>query len=576
MQSSFEKLTHLVYEAALDNSLWPELILELTGEVQRAKSSRFLGPEEPSGLAALSQHFRRAFNISEKIVKLQERESYLSSVLNSFSFGVALLDQAGEIILSNRSFEEQTQEATRDSAQRLVLETEGAARALTVWAAQCNVDDRIKELKWSGSKDGKAIIIPRVQAEQMGFPAIASAVMITLSSENPDAAAFFAREHTLTNRETQVVAGLAQGKDLRLISEDMKVTYETARSYLKVIYSKTGLSSQTELALAMSQNPLTAFRKQQLRIGAQHRVRQILTLEDGRNLEYFRLGPKTGKPVLVFDALSGVTIDMLGYPDQCAALLEKAGVQLIQPCRPGGFQSDPNPMNSLRDFAPDVRALLDHLEIATCGAFSISFGSGMALAIAHELPDRIDRLVLSSASYPEYRHKNWRELDQFYHMSAILGRHWPAMLRQVIPFLVRSILQNRDSYFDRYVKNSRSAEDIEILSHPTVRRRTSEILAQRTARGLEGMVEENLLNARGWDFDVRAIATPTRIYQGIFDNVAPVQGAEVLAELLPQGQLIRMHESGHYHHIRNWPWLVAQAAKQESEDRSLRYSIPDF
>lgn len=37
MEDRFNQLTHLVYEASLDNSLWPELILELTEEVQRAR-----------------------------------------------------------------------------------------------------------------------------------------------------------------------------------------------------------------------------------------------------------------------------------------------------------------------------------------------------------------------------------------------------------------------------------------------------------------------------------------------------------------------------------------------------------
>ncbi|MCP4207191.1 MAG: alpha/beta hydrolase [Shimia sp.] len=185
-------------------------------------------------------------------------------------------------------------------------------------------------------------------------------------------------------------------------------------------------------------------------------------------------------------------------------------------------------------------------------------------------------MVLSSASYPFYRHENWRELDQFYHMSAILGRHWPGMLRQIIPFLVRSILQNKERYFDRYCKRSRSADDIRILSCPVIRRRTAELLALRTASGMEGMVEENLLNAQGWDFDPSDIHTPVEVFQGPDDNVAPLQGAELLVQHLGDAQLTVLEGKGHYHHIENWPWLAARAAGKEMTPDSLRYDIPAF
>ena len=40
--STNERLTHLVYEASLDNSLLPELILELTEQVQMAADGRMI------------------------------------------------------------------------------------------------------------------------------------------------------------------------------------------------------------------------------------------------------------------------------------------------------------------------------------------------------------------------------------------------------------------------------------------------------------------------------------------------------------------------------------------------------
>ncbi|WP_299424680.1 alpha/beta fold hydrolase [uncultured Shimia sp.] len=582
MSDRFEDLTHLVYEASLDNSLWPELISELAEEVHRARDSRYLeSPEameaETRGLENLSRHFRRAFSISERMVGLQEREAYLSSVLNSFAFGVALLNEEGQVVMANRAlYDVLPMPALQGQDMQVFLPKSGEDRPLPHCAREANRTGIALEFK--SREDGAVdlMVLPKEEAARIGFPAIAASVVISSGQQSHMGAAHIAKRHGLTRREAEVLGHVAQARELRDIGWRMGVSYESVRTYLKRVYEKTGTKSRAELSGVLAKSPLMAVRGND---GAEHtrfQVRNRITLRDGRQHEYFCLGPKAGAPVLVFDALSGVTIDVIGYPQRCFDVLEQIGVRLICPCRPGSFWSDPSDMTSLRDFAGDVRELMNHLQISKAAVLSVSFGSGSALAVTHELQDRITKVVLSSACYPFYRHENWRELDQFYHMSAILGRHWPGMLRQIIPFLVRSILQNKERYFDRYCKRSRSADDIRILSCPVIRRRTAEMLALRTASGMEGMVEENLLNAQGWDFDPSDIHTPVEVFQGPDDNVAPIQGAELLAQHLQDAQLTVLSGKGHYHHIENWPWLAARAAGKDMAPDSLRYDIPAF
>ena len=207
---------------------------------------------------------------------------------------------------------------------------------------------------------------------------------------------------------------------------------------------------------------------------------------------------------------------------------------------------------------------------------SFSFGSGIALASACELGDRISKVVLSSPSYPVYKHEDWRELDQFYHLSAVLARRWPAMFRQLIPFIVRSIVQNAASYMERYCKRTDSEDDIRILLHPTIGARSAKMLEERTASGVKGMVEENLLNARGWDFDAANVACPVEIFHGAIDNVAPHEGGRLLAAHLPKGQFTLFDKRGHYHHIENWAWMVARATGQDIIPEDRTYSIPNM
>lgn len=578
MPDPFDDLTHLVYEASLDNSLWPELILELTEQVQRAKGGQFLTEDRTGSLENLSQHVRRAFSISKRMVELQERETYLSSVLNACAFGVALFDDQGQLLMANQSMQEILPDRVLSDGAGATVRLQppgGQGRTLRQWVETCNQSGAQHNLQLGDGTRGAFVMLPRADATRIGFPSVAAGVLLAVDPARSDALRSLTERFALTRREAELVGALAADGELKSAAASMRLSYESARTYLKRIYDKTGCRSQADLLAALANTPAAFLRQSQPQRGEGLNVRRLLHLRDGRRLEYFLLGPEQGRPVVLFDALSGVTVDVIGYPEQCLEHLERHGVRLIVPCRPGGFRSDPKPMDSLADFAPDVAELLDHLGVGQVGIMSISFGSGSALAVARELGTRVSKLVLSSAAYPTYRHRNWRELDQFYHMSAILGRHWPSMLRQIIPFLVRSILQNRDRYFDRYCNRTRSQDDIRILSQPVIRRRTAEMLEQRTAAGMEGMVEENLLNTRGWDFPVDDILPPVELFHGVVDNVAPVEGAELLSQHLPNASLHRMADKGHYHHITNWPWLAARAAGRDVTPDSDRYCIPD-
>ena len=573
-----DRLTHMVYEASLDNSLLPELILELTEQVQIAADGRMIEANGRQDLNDLVTHFRRALEISEKMVALQEKSSDLEAVLSTLSVGVALLDEDGRTIMSNRAMRDTGLALEHDHPIMLSAPLNGEARdekPLSHWVSNTNLAESPQAL-FVGQTDAQFTLLPRAEATRMGFPAKAACVLVSSSANKNEGLHALAAAHDLSLREQALVRGLIKSGDLRQAASEIGVTYESARTYLKRVFEKTGYNSQPALLNAIAQNPLAAFRTREMSDEERYQVRQILTLSDGRKLEYFILGPEDGKPVLLFDALSGSSIDLLGWPKQYLEHLDAYGIRLVMPCRPGIYRSDFREMASLRDFAPDIQELIDHLGFDVVSLMSFSFGSGIALATASELGARVSKVVLSSPSYPSYTHENWRELDQFYHLSAVLARRWPAMFRQLIPFIVRSIVQNAKSYMERYCKRTNSQDDIRILLNPTIGIRSAKMLEERTASGIKGMVEENLLNARGWDFDAAHVNCPVEIYHGAIDNVAPFQGGQLLADHLPKGQFTLFDYRGHYHHIENWPWMVARAAGLDVPPEDRTYSIPQM
>ena len=561
-----ERLTHLVYEAALDNSLWPELILEVAETMRREGVPRLGdgqgGQGDRTGLAA---HFRRAFGLSERIVGLQEREAALSDVLDALSCGIVMLDEGGRPLLVNRAAEGLDAALPKpdgSAAVPMVAAETGASMTLARWVAEANAADAPRTLETEG---GHALLMPRSVARRMGFPPKAAAVLLTSDPERSDALRAFAEDNRLTDSEAALVGALRSHRDLRDAAEASGLSYETARTYLKRVFSKTGCTGQADLLHRLAACPAAFLARRDPAAEEALQVRRLHHLPDGRVLEYFTLGPEDGRTILYFDALSGSAMDLTGAPDRYLPVLERLGARMVIPCRPGGFRSTMREVSSLRDYAPDIEHLCDAIGARRVSLLSYSFGSGAALACAHALPDRVERIVLSSPSFPEYRHPDWRELDVFHQLSGVIGRRWPGMLRQIIPFLVRSIMQNVDRYFDRHVKGARCESDRAILSSRITRQRTAALLAERTSITMAGMVEENVLNARPWDFDVGEIGAPTTIYHGRHDNVCPIQGAELLVSRMPEARLVPLEAHGHYHMFTEWSWLVAAALGEPAE-----------
>ena len=574
-------LEHLVYDAALDNSLWPQLLLELINQMTDLQSGSPDRSGEVEDIRDLVIHFRRALTISERLVALQERAALSETMLDALSIGIALLDRDGGVIFANAALRSSGAAAclTGPTAISLARLDDGEPRPLRAWLApDATGRTPILHLDVVGP-DGRTVesvlILSRAEAVRLGFPPVAAAVLLVGGAWEREAVQAFAAECGLTASEEALVAALARQGDLRRAAGSCGLSYESGRTYLRRVFEKSGTVKQAELLVRLARSPLSSIRSDPRCADSGAGVRHMTVLPDGRRMEAFVLGPETGRPVLLSEALTGVTIDVLGYPDLCRAWLERFGLRLIIPCRPGNYQSDFRAMNSLRDIVPDLACLLDRLGIGTFGLLSVSFGTGTALAIAHELDARVERLVMASSMYPAYRPANWRELDQFYQLSLVLARRWPSLFRQILPFFLRSVLHNPETYFDRYCRNARSGDDREILRNPTLRRRIPLVLQERTAHGMDGMIDENILIARDWDFDPPRIACPIEMYHGTLDHVSPVEAARALANVLPTATLIERAGFGHYQYLRDWPWMLARAAGRDVGPGTVRYEFPE-
>jgi DNA-binding CsgD family transcriptional regulator len=65
----------------------------------------------------------------------------------------------------------------------------------------------------------------------------------------------------LTEREAEIAKQICQGKDIKEIAQQMDISYETARTHLRRIFLKTGVSRQAELIVLLGRIPSQSFGK---------------------------------------------------------------------------------------------------------------------------------------------------------------------------------------------------------------------------------------------------------------------------------------------------------------------------
>ena len=126
------------------------------------------------------------------------------------------------------------------------------------------------------------------------------------------------------------------------------------------------------------------------------RVDASIILPDGRRLGFAEYGDAGGRPVFLFHGNPGSRFEWMRVADPKTL----RGLRTIAPERPGFGVSDFLPGRSHLDWAQDVMALADNLELDSFSVIGFSSGGAHALACAAAMPARVDTLGLISCVAP--------------------------------------------------------------------------------------------------------------------------------------------------------------------------------
>jgi len=212
----------------------------------------------------LLPHLSRAWHIHQRLHLLAAGES----VLDTLPLGVVFLAAGGRAVYSNRAAEEMLR-----ANDGLILR-EGSLCAVDT-RANAQLRKAIDAALSPGPDKSvpAAVSVPRSAAcreylvvaaplrsrfhQFAGTPLPVAVALITdPDRKRPTCSELLIRVYDLTPKEALLGTKLSEGKSVKQAAAELSVSYETARTHLRRIFSKTATSRQTELLLLISRLPV--------------------------------------------------------------------------------------------------------------------------------------------------------------------------------------------------------------------------------------------------------------------------------------------------------------------------------
>jgi pimeloyl-ACP methyl ester carboxylesterase len=279
---------------------------------------------------------------------------------------------------------------------------------------------------------------------------------------------------------------------------------------------------------------------------------QVLSLRDGRRLAWRPSGPPEGRLVLHFHGSASSRLE----PVPGAEALERLGVRLVQPDRPGYGLSDAQPDRRLADWAADCEQLLDHLGASRAALSGWSAGALHALACAAHAPDRVSAVALIAMPGPLTDPALARLLPRDCRLTLALARRLPPLVRTGFA-LAAPVLRAHPDLSLRWFERLLPESDRRPLRDPGLRERWHAGSRESWRQGAAGAWGDGLVLTSDWDFEPARVAAPVRLWQGDADRLTPLAMAERVARELPQARLRVLPGEGHALWLLHWEEILA-------------------
>ena len=531
----------LIYQATLEPELWLDLLEQMEHLFNDA-----IYPEQEFNL--LSEHCQRARKITQEFHGLREQSGTWKHLVDHLPMAVFFVNPELKVIAQNNraaSLLKDEQFLRITKKQQFELKSTSLSKQLVeIMSQTLNFSSQGMQLDTDAKVLLMAVPIKKIEVDRSLQGATTALLIFTADEKITPDLSVIRSLHQLTYAEARLTHGLCLTSSLGDAAKLSGVSLNTARSYLKSIYSKTSTNSQLTLVrkvIATSFATLGFACSTQLNKPNE----QLLTLSDNRLLTWLEYGDPEGLPIIIFESIGGA---LPNHQDSTPYYFEKK-LRIIVIIRPGYGSSTSKVKISYKNFSHDVVELLDHLQLKKVSVIGYSLGGAYGSVFAASYPERVNHLGLFSSSLP--RDYMSQPLAPHLRMMLRVFTIAPDIFKYIMSLIMHSTLRDPQKYYTKIAKQLNEA-DSQILSGTLWQERIGEQLRHRLMGGVKVYVQEYIMMTQGWEVELCDIQCPTLIWHGDEDNLINIHDIKALANDIENADLVIFKKQGHYFICDKW------------------------
>jgi pimeloyl-ACP methyl ester carboxylesterase len=222
------------------------------------------------------------------------------------------------------------------------------------------------------------------------------------------------------------------------------------------------------------------------------------------------------------------------------------------------------------DFAADVRELADTLSLDRFSVVGVSAGGPYALALAHELPDRVSRIAVCSSMAPMCPPHRSADVERRIRLALRLVAEAPDLCA-AFGDIVLPVLRRQPRLITRVIAAHASRGEQARLRTPQEQSAAVSSFLAATAHGVRGMIDDYGVACRDWGFSPSEIETEVQLWHGVRDPLVPIEHALQLAISLPRCRVFFDPDEGHHFFRARLKTILATLADQPTDRPATAY-----
>ncbi|KUI59776.1 Proline iminopeptidase [Cytospora mali] len=251
---------------------------------------------------------------------------------------------------------------------------------------------------------------------------------------------------------------------------------------------------------------------------------RVLTLPDGRKIEYLTSGAEDGFPMVFIHGTPGAYI----VNPTMSTLCDEKKIKLITMSRAGYGSSTRNKGRRVVDVVADIQALLEHLRVEKCVVGGWSGGGPHSLACAARLPGCIASLVIAGQApygadgldfHAGQGKANVEEIGVALKGEEELQKYCEAERPGMLAADVKQLTEALSSLFPEVDREA-------LLRSHAMNQNILDSNREAYKHNSDGRVDDMLSFVQPWGFELNEVEVPVFLYHGSEDKMVPLAHGE--------------------------------------------------